>query len=151
MNTPSFRFSIDYNDIAAIHDALYNYNLTKTGAERVEVSADRFPEQQAILVCDQTGKAHGGIAFHWIDEPRRIFVDYFFLDESIRGCGFGKRIFDEFLTWAKQSGAKEIELTTNTFQAPNFYLKMGFQITHSKSAPVPLLPENIHYSLRKVL
>ncbi|MBO4632371.1 MAG: GNAT family N-acetyltransferase [Lentisphaeria bacterium] len=151
MNTPSFRFSADYNDIAAIHDALYSYNLTKTGAERVDVSAARFPEQQAMLACDQSGKAHGGIAFHWLNEPRRIFVDYFFLDESIRGCGFGRRIFEEFSVWAKQSGAKEIELTTNTFQAPNFYLKMGFQITHSEPAPVPLLAQNIHYSLRKVL
>ena len=151
MEPISFRFSGNYSDIAAIHDALYSYNLLKTGAKRVDVQAEHFPEQQAFLACDGTGRSHGEIAFHWLNEPRRIFVDYFFLDDSIRGHGFGRRIFNEFSSWAKQLGAMEIELTTNTFQAPEFYLKMGFQITHKKAESVPLCQENIHYSLRKTL
>lgn len=151
MDLISFRFSGDFADIAAIHDALYSYNLSKTGAQRVDVCAEHFPEQQAFLACDDAGKKHGGIAFHWLNGPRRIFVDYFFLDDPLRGHGFGRRIFEDFSCWAKKNGAASVELTTNSFQAPDFYLKMGFQITHKTAMPVPLLPENIHYSLRKTL
>jgi len=151
MSSISFRVSDEYGDIAAIHDALYAYNLSKTGSPRVEVSAERFPEQQAVLACGEDGQAHGGIAFHWLDAPRRIFVDYFFLDDAVRGRGEGRRIFEFFFDLAKRSGARMIELTTNTFQAPGFYLKMGFRITGEKASPVPLRPDNIHYSLRKDL
>lgn len=151
MDRTTFRFSGSYEDIAAIHDALYSYNLSKTGDKRLDVHAERFPEQQALLACDGSGAPHGGIAFHWQNGPRGIFVDYFYLDDSIRGTGVGRRIFEEFSEWAKRNGAEEIRLTTNTFQAPGFYLKQGFQIIGEKKSPVPSDPENIHYLLRKAL
>lgn len=151
MSSITFRLSDEYGDIAAIHDALYAYNLSKTGSPRVEVCAERFPGQQAILACGEDGKVHGGIAFHRLDDPGELFVDYFFLDDAIRGRGEGRRIFEFFFDHAKRAGAKGIELTTNTFQAPGFYLKMGFRVTEEKASPVPLRPDNIHYSLRKEL
>lgn len=137
-----------YEDISAIHDALYSYNLSKTKQERIEVHAERFPEQFALLACDDGGQSYGGIAFHWENEPRRVFVDYFFLDDRVRGQGFGKALFEKFIQLVKKDGAVRIDLTTNTFQAPAFYRKMGFRITGEKPEPSPGCPENIHYSLR---
>ena len=151
MEKISFRLSDDYADVAAIHDALYTWNLTKTGGERVAVQAQRFPEQAAFLACDDSGAAHGGIAFHWLNDPRRVFVDYFFLDDAVRGTGVGRKNMQFFMDWAERNGAREIELTTNSFQAPEFYRKMGFEITESKKEPQPLRPDNLHYFLRKVL
>jgi len=145
------RLSERYEDIAAIHDALYSYNLSKTGSDRVDVHAERFPEQFALLACDERGTAHGGIAGHWENAPRRVFVDYFYLDDTLRGGGFGRRILEELIARAEARGAARIDLTTNTFQAPGFYLKMGFEITAEKPAPMPLCPDNIHYCLSRKL
>lgn len=143
----TLKFSDKYDDIAQIHDALYSYNLSKTKTERVAVSAERFREQGAFLAVDENGTSHGGIAFHWNNEPKHIFVDYFFLDESIRGTGLGRKLFDMFLPWAKENGAVRIDLETSTFQAPGFYQKMGFRITGEEKKPFPGCPENVYYSL----
>ncbi len=143
----TIRLSECYEDIAVIHDALYNYNLSKTMAKRIEVHAKQVPEQFALLACDEHGLSHGGIAFHWKNGPRRVFVDYFFLEEDMRGKGAGKALFEEFMRRVKRDGAHRIELTTNTFQAPGFYQKMGFRITGEHKAPSPGCPENIHYAM----
>ena len=143
----AIRLSRCYEDVSAIHDALYSYNLSKTKEKRIEVHAKHFPEQFAMLVCDEHGNSHGGIAFHWENDPRRVFVDYFFLEEDMRGKGAGKALFEEFMQRVKRNGALRIELTTNTFQAPGFYQKMGFRITRKQKAPLPGCPENIRYSM----
>ena len=93
----------------------------------------------------------GGIAFHWENVPRRIFADYLYLDDTLRGGGLGRRIMEELIEYAESRGASWIDLTTNTFQAPGFYLKLGFEITEEKPAPKPLCPQNIHYCLRRKL
>jgi N-acetylglutamate synthase-like GNAT family acetyltransferase len=150
-NSITIRKTSDYEAVAAIHDALYAYNLAKTGRPRVEVRAERFAEQFALVAVDGDGTAHGGLAYHWEDAPRHVFVDYFYLDDALRGTGCGRRIFEEMLKEAEAGGASEVRLTTNTFQAPGFYLKMGFRITGEKPEPAPLCPENIHYTLSRKL
>ena len=145
----SLRFSISdrYSDAADLHDALYSYNLSRTKAQRVDVHAERYQEQFTLLACDESGNKRGGISFHWKNDPRHIFVDFFFLEEMFRGNGSGRRLFEALIVHAKENGAEKIDLTTNTFQAPGFYLKMGFRITHEENVPYPGCPENIHYSL----
>ena len=145
------RLSERYEDIAAIHDALYAYNLSKTGSERLDVHAERFPEQFALLVCDEHDTVHGGSACHWLNALRRIFADYLYLDDTLRGGGLGRRIMEALIEYAEAGGASRLDLTTDTFQAPGFYLKLGFEITEEKPAPKPLCPENIHYHLSRKL
>ncbi len=144
-------FSETAADIGAIHNALYSYNLTRTGEARVEVYAQMFPEAAALVVRNAEGEFKGGLAYHWENAPRRIFVDYFFLDESLRGQGMGRKVFEELFKLAEAGHAVEINLTTNTFQAPGFYAKLGFKITGQHSLPHPMCPENIHYTFKKIL
>lgn len=151
MKQMTSRLSARYEDVAAIHDALYSYNLTKTKLQRVDAHAERHPEQFALLACDENGTPHGGIAFHWENDPRRVFVDYFFLEEAVRGNGTGRKLFDEFVELVKKGGAVRIDLTTFTFQAPGFYRKMGFRVTEEKKSPSPGCPECIHYFLSRDL
>ena len=73
----TFCLSDRYSDSADIHDALYTYNLSKTKAKRIDVHAERYQEQFALLACDENGDKHGGISFHWKNDPRHIFVDFF--------------------------------------------------------------------------
>ena len=147
----SLKLVRDYAAVAAIHDALYSWNLTKTGETRGNYHAKHFPEQFALVAVDEAGVSHGGIACHWENAPRHVFGDYFYLDDALRGTGVGRRIMEELFRYAEENGACEVRLTTNTFQAPGFYLKLGFVITGEKKAPVPLCPENIHYDLVRKL
>lgn len=145
------QFSDDYEDISAIHDALYNYNLEKTQTERKEVHASRHPEQHALVVRNSSNEFCGGLVFHHTHLPEGLFVELFFIDDSLRGQGAGKKVFEELLKYASEKKLSEIRLTTNTFQAPGFYEKLGFVITDEKSSPSPGCPENICYSLVKKL
>lgn len=150
MNGFTTEFSTEYADACKVHDALYSYNLTKTGFERVEVHAEKFPGQQTIVVKDPEGNFAGGLVFH-PTENHSIFVDYFFMESICRGKGLGEKVMQELEQYARKNGVREINLTTSSFQAPGFYQKMGFVITHEKPSPTPASPDNIHYSLTKKL
>lgn len=147
------RLSGDHADIAAIHDALYQWNCQKCGDPfDATIHAPHIDGQQAFVVCDADGGIHGGLAFHRMDgKPGCLFIDYLFLDDAARGHGNGARLMEDFLSWAKANGATAVEVTSNSYQAPQFYQRMGFRITATPPCPVPLYPDNIHYAFRREL
>lgn len=55
-----------------------------------------------------------------------VCVDKFWIDESLRGSGLGKKLMDFTEDFARDQKINHIHLGTNTFQAPGFYLKMGY-------------------------
>lgn len=144
-------FTEEYSYISQIHDALYSYNLSKNGLERVDVHAAKKPEAAALVIADKAGKCYGGVAYHWENEPRHIFVDYLFIDEALRGRKLGEQLFAKLEESARAAGAENITLTTNTYQAPGFYKKLGFTEISCKDAPTPNCPENKHYTFCKTL
>lgn len=150
-NSIKFRISEKYEDAEAVYQALCRYDMSRTGEKSMNPHAECHGEQMTILASDDSGAFHGGLVFYWLNDPRRIFINYFFLDETVRGQGFGRKIFDELTSLAQQHGATRLEVRSNTFQAPGFYLKMGFEVAGEKKEPHPLCPENIHYSFRKEL
>lgn len=86
-------------------------------------SRDRFP--LALSVRDDGGEIVGGL----IGELRLewLFVDLLWIDDSQRGQGIGKQLIDLAEREARAFGASHIHLWTWSFQAPDFYLAMGFQ------------------------
>ena len=141
------RFSDSMTDIGKIHDALYEFNLRFIKIPRKEVHAEVFPEQGAFVAEDENGVFYGGIAFHWLNDPRRVYGDYFFVDAAARGQGLGTRIIEALANYAREAGAVRIDLKTNSYQAPGFYPKLGFRVTGEAKEPWPGCPDNIHYSL----
>ena len=139
-----------FSDIEFIHDSLYAYNCTKSGSEHCDgICASVFPEQFAICLLDDNDNLCGGAAYHWLNEPRHVFVDYFFLEECVRNGGWGRKIFDVLTDTVKNAGAELIELTTNTFQAPWFYEKLGFEVVKTEKSPTVNDPDNLHFLFRK--
>ena len=139
-----------FSDIEFIHDSLYSFNCIKSGSEhRDGVCASVFPEQFAVCLLDDDGKLCGGAAYHWLNEPRHIFVDYFFLEVRVRSGGWGRKVFEVLTDIVKKEGAELIELTTNTFQAPWFYEKLGFEFVKADKSPTVNYPDNLHYLFRK--
>lgn len=150
--TQSCRLSDDYADISAIHDALNRWNSQRSGDPFREIRAPIVDGQMALVACDADGGAHGGLVFHWMTEkPACLFIDYLFLDDAMRGHGNGARLMETFLSWARSHEAAAVEVTSNSFQAPEFYKRMGFAVTGSVPSPCTRFPDNLHYSFRREL
>ena len=135
----------DPADISFIHDTLYEYNLKLTGSARQAVSANIYESSQALLLLGEDNLRYGGMVWHLDKEKNLVAADYFIISDALRGQGCGIKIFTEFERLARESGMSGITLGTNTFQAPDFYRKMGYDVVREKHVPQPLVPENIHY------
>lgn len=141
-----------YEDIELVHDALYLYNTKCTGhAWSAGVKAKNMDNAGALILRGDDDEFMGGIVWHWLDNKTEVFVDYMFVSDKLRGQGCGRKLFAEFEKQIKSEGAECAGVSTNTFQAPEFYLKIGYKIIKEVPAPQPLVPENIHYYYSKKL
>jgi GNAT superfamily N-acetyltransferase len=76
------------------------------------------------------GDIRGHIALCWLQ------VDHFWVDEALRGQGYGSRLLDLAEETARMHGAIGAQLTTSTFQAAGFYEKQGYaEIGRLKDRP----------------
>ena len=151
--TCRMEYSASYSDMELVHDALYSFNLKRTGrAFDANVKAKKLERSEALLLYGSGNNEFlGGIVWHWLEEPHKVFVDYAFVSDTLRGQGWGNKLFAEFENHVKAAGAEEVGLTTNSYQAPEFYLKLGYKLIGEKPTPHPLVPDNIHYSYCKKL
>ncbi|KAB2857349.1 MAG: GNAT family N-acetyltransferase [Anaerolineae bacterium] len=74
-------------------------------------------ENQMIL-----GGIEGQLSGSW------LYIDTLWLDESLRGKGYGVRLMNVIEQAAVQRGVQKAFLGTATFQAPAFYKKLGYQV-----------------------
>jgi GNAT superfamily N-acetyltransferase len=81
----------------------------------------------AVLVHDTDGKAViGGLLGR--TALGLLFIDIFFLPESLRGRGVGSRIVRLAEEEAIRRGCRAAVLYTITFQAPGFYERLGYRV-----------------------
>ncbi|MEB0228306.1 GNAT family N-acetyltransferase [Pseudomonas sp. 10S4] len=86
----------------------------------------RDPETQQVL-GGMTGRTSLGL----------LFLDLFYLPESLRGSGLGSRLLQACEDEGRRRGCLSAVLYTLSFQAPAFYEKHGWQ----RFGEVPCLPE----------
>ncbi len=55
-------------------------------------------------------------------------VDFLWVDEKLRGHGIGKRLLLKLEQTAHERGCRQVTLNTFSFQAPEFYQKLGYSI-----------------------
>jgi len=147
----TIQYTRDYALYSQIHDALYSYNLSKTGAVRQDIKSPAYPDAEALVVVGEDNNLYGGIVWHWLESHSIARVEFFFTAEVLRGSGYGMALFAEFEKRVTAAGAKAVSLSTNTFQAPRLYEKMGFKVVSKKNEPQPDIPDNIHYEFIKEL
>jgi GNAT superfamily N-acetyltransferase len=105
-------------DLAAISDALDQFNLEAVGIE------DRRP--LAVLVRDhETRRVIGGPTGR--TSLGLFFVDLFFLPPELRGTGLGREILVRAEHEAHARGCRTGVLYTISFQAPGFYRRCGWR------------------------
>ena len=81
----------------------------------------------AVLVSDpNTGAVVGGLFGG--SYRGQLFIDRFFLPESLRGNDLGSRALTMAEAEARRRGCTRVSLFTLSFQAPGFYLKQGYEL-----------------------
>jgi GNAT superfamily N-acetyltransferase len=103
---------------AVVKTGLADYNEQKSGRRdwRPLKIAVRAPETGA-LVGGLLGRTSLGL----------FFVDLFYLPESLRGAGLGRRILRLAEEEAVCRGCRAATLVTIGFQAPQFYRREGWE------------------------
>jgi GNAT superfamily N-acetyltransferase len=120
--TPELTLSLtDAPDAAAravIASGLDRYNDEKTGI------ADRRP--LAVLVKDAgTGEVVGGILGR--SSLGLLFLDLVYLPDALRGQGVGSRMMRMAEEEGRRRGCCAAVLYTISFQAPEFYERLGYR------------------------
>jgi GNAT superfamily N-acetyltransferase len=94
-----------------------------------DYNAGRAPWDSAaldVVASDPSGQTVGGLIGR--TSLGVLFIDYFYLPDSLRGSGLGSRILAMAEAEAVERGCARAVLFTMTIQAPSFYEKRGYQI-----------------------
>ncbi len=83
------------------------------------IYGDPIPDSQDRLIL---GGVEGQVSGSW------LYIDTLWLDESLRGKGYGVRLMNVIEQAAAQRGVQKAFLGTATFQAPAFYKQLGYQV-----------------------
>lgn len=89
------------------------------------LDADLVRTALGIFIRDADGEIvgglHGGYSGSW------LFIDTVWLHERLRGQGYGARLMQTIEQHVAGAGVRQVALGTNTFQAPGFYRKLGYE------------------------
>src|SRR5476649_1848804 len=98
--------------------------------EALETFNDRFitgrSERLGVFVRDDGGKILAGLDA--VVRVQWMFVENLWVDESLRGRGVGRHLMARAEAAALARGCHSAWLDTMSFQAPDFYRKLGYTI-----------------------
>jgi GNAT superfamily N-acetyltransferase len=128
----------DPAELQALENGINRYNVVRTG--RTEYAP------VAIFLRDEEGTAVGGLFGHlwggW------MHVTVLWVPEELRRQGYGTRLLQAAEEYAIERGCHAVFLETFSFQAPEFYLRFGYELFGSlEDYP----PGHTQYFLRKSL
>ena len=110
-------------DVLAIDAGLSEYNVRegRIDEERLFVALGR----------DADGSVAAGVSAQtW---GRRCRVALLWVRGDLRRGGHGKKLMQIVETEAAARGCEVVELETLSFQAPDFYRRLGYEVVHSVS------------------
>ena len=106
-------------EIGVLEERLYEFNVRATGTADARLFAWFLrDENQAVI---------GGIyGWTW---GAACYVRYLYVPETLRNQGYGSALMLAIEAEAKARGCGQIVLETHDFQAPEFYRRLGFEVT----------------------
>lgn len=117
---------------------LYEFNLMNFPDDL----KGRYKEVNLYLKSTD-GQPFGGllseIVWNWMD------IKYLFVDQHYRKSGYGTQLMLEAEKIAKEKGCEFIKVDTLSFQALDFYKKLGFEVY----GVLPNAGRHTHYFLKK--
>jgi len=105
-------------DIAFLEARLYEFNAATTGIEDGRLLGVFLRDDCSNIVAGAAGHTWGETC-----ELRQVWVA-----ESARGSNVGRRMLAEAEAEALRRGCRQLILSTHSFQAPEFYRKLGFEV-----------------------
>jgi GNAT superfamily N-acetyltransferase len=129
-------------DALYIRDRLREYNIQHLLENDVQFVGEDF----CFKVKDSDGNIFGGIT--GITKMQSLIIQFLWVDESVRGMGVGRKLIKMAEKFAMEKNCRIIKVDTFSFQAPDFYQKMGYQVY----GVIENFPEGYnHYFLYKKL
>ena len=110
---------------AALRNALAQWNV------RVTAFRDYAPVN--FLLRDSEDRIRGGVlAYVW---ARWLHVDVVWIEDALRGQGWGKRLLESAHQAGRERGADAAFLDTFSWQARPFYERLGYRVVAEVDMP----------------
>ena len=109
---------------------LRKFNMSHMGNEK--------SKPLSVIATDDSANLIGGVSGRTI--YNQLLIEILWVSESARGCGLGRSLMLRAESEAKARGCIAAQVDTLSFQAPNFYQKLGFEIV-GKVAGIPNSPD----------
>lgn len=97
---------------------LGEYNNAKAGQENFQRICFALQSPNGEIM----GGALGELYWEW------FHLDLLWIREELRGHGYGHNLLASIEKEARKHGAKNVFLDTFSFQAPDFYIRHGYQV-----------------------
>lgn len=104
--------------LLALRDHLRAFN---TGRARLTDGHDL-----AVFLHRDAGRLAAGISGWLWGEV--LEIEYLWVSETLRGGGIGRKLLQILENEARERGGKRVVLDTFDFQAPDFYLRQGYEV-----------------------
>ena len=91
----------------------------------VEARVGPTETRPIVLTLRQNGRFGGGFAGHVVFGW--LFVELLWIETRLRGTGQGRALMERGEAEARQLGATRSYLNSFSFQAPDFYRKLGYR------------------------
>lgn len=80
----------------------------------------------SVFARDENGKLVGGVSGRTV--YKHFLIEVVWVDDVRRGEGLGKRLMEIAESQAIERGCVAAQVDTISFQAPEFYKKLGFEV-----------------------
>lgn len=122
---------------------LLNDNISMQAKQKKEMEPLGF---FAFFIRDENKKIIGGC--NTCNLYGCLYIDQLWLDESLRGKGYGKQLMQKAEELAKEHGCHFMTVNTFDWEALDFYKKLGFYVEFERKG---FDRNSIFYFLRKNL
>lgn len=109
--------NVGKQDVEEIHDKLKRYNCAKREASESIPLGIFYEETDGEKKAGLTGELFG----NW------LCIEYLWVSEELRGRGFGSKLLEVAEKEAVLHDVKYVFVDTFDFQAPEFYVKHGYE------------------------
>ncbi|MGB8507794.1 MAG: GNAT family N-acetyltransferase [Pyrinomonadaceae bacterium] len=106
-------------DLQILESGIAQHAQSKTGK--------RIVRQVTFFVRDEKGRIVGGVHGNYANS-RWLYVNSLWVSESVRGNGYGTRLMNRIEGEAIKGGCTNSYLDTFSYQAPEFYKKLGYRV-----------------------
>jgi diamine N-acetyltransferase len=126
--SPAATLHEETDDDAAmyVYDRLQRFNDAQAAPMREAHRSAHAPQPLHLFLKDAEGRVRGGVigktVWDWLQ------IDYLWVDEWLRGQGYGTRLMESIEQAARRRGCNHAVVETFSWQAHGFYIGLGYHV-----------------------